>query len=511
MIEHVFVVMLENRSFDHMLGFSALAGIDAKSGRPTTIDGLSGSEANVLASGTRIPVAAGADFVLSGDPGHDFDDVLEQLCGSGALYPDGRGTYPDINNSGFASRWAAKAPSMDPGIVMRGFRPDQLPVLHTLAAEFAVCDHWFSSLPGPTWPNRLFVHAASSAGLDDSPTTLQSVETLLEGYSFANGTIYGRLDASGLNWHIVEGDALPQSLTLGGMVRSAIEGRFISMSQLATQVNDPAFEDRYVFIEPNYGHVLLDGSNFKCGNSQHPLDDMTRGEKLLKDVYELVRNSPHWNRSLLIITYDEHGGFFDHVAPPVAISPNDGPRSSDYSRHNFDFTRLGVRVPAVVISPYTSRGTIDHSVHDHSSVLTTLEKLYALAPLTDRDRGAIGLDSLLPLAKPRMDAPTTLPMPAFSGIDDCEELAEDRLAGALGVAPRELTGAVDPALVGFLQVAVARDLHLAAATSRDVDRAIDTERDRLLETYHGITTKFDAVKYIHRVEQSYRAYRKSRP
>jgi len=355
----------------------------------------------------------------------------------------------------------------------------------------------------------LFVHAASSAGLDDSPTTLQSVETLLDGYKFANGTIYSRLEASGLDWRIVEGDSLPPSLTLGGMIRSAIEGRFISMAQLAAQVSDPSFQDRYVFIEPNYGHVLLDGSNFKCGNSQHPLDDVTRGERLVKDVYELIRNSPIWEKSLLIITYDEHGGFFDHVAPPSAKPPNDGPNSAEYSQHGFDFTRLGVRVPALIISAHTPRGTIDHSVHDHSSVLATLERLFGLAPLTDRDRGAVGLDSLFALAVPRTDAPTFLPPPAVSGIAECDEAGEEKLAGARAVAPDGLGGAVDPALVGFLHVAVARNLHLAAAASHDVDKAKEVEGERLLETYRGVQTKFDAAKYIHDVDRRYRAFRES--
>jgi phospholipase C len=343
-IEHVFVLMFENRSFDHVLGFSALSGTDASTGKATAIDGLTGSESNDLPSGVRVRVAAGADYVLPADPGHGFADVVTQLCGQGAPYSSAAG-HPAINNSGFAASFAAKVPSMDPATIMRAFRPNQLPVMNALAAEFAVCDRWFSSLPGPTWPNRLFVHAASSAGLDDSPTALQSIETLLEGYKFANGTIYDRLDSAGLGWHIVEGDALPPTLTLSGMVKSALSGKFLTMVEFEAQLSDPGFADRYVFIEPSYGHVLADGSNFKCGNSMHPLDDVTRGEQHLKEVYELIRNSPHWEDSLLIVIYDEHGGFFDHVAPPEAIPPNDTTGAGPYSQHNFNFNRLGVRVP----------------------------------------------------------------------------------------------------------------------------------------------------------------------
>src|SRR6266851_736529 len=240
--------MLENRSFDHMLGFSALAGIDAKSGRPTTIDGLTGSEANVLASGTRIPVAAGADFVLSGDPGHDFDDVLEQLCGSGALYPDGRGTYPDINNSGFASRWAAKAPSMDPGIVMRGFRPDQLPVLHTLAAEFAVCDHWFASLPGPTWPNRLFVHSGTSLGRVTMPEGVMNANL----HWYNQTTIYDRLNEKKVAWKVYFGD-IAQSWVLVDQWAPRNMIKYHHMQRFYEDVAEPEGQfPRYVFLEPTY-------------------------------------------------------------------------------------------------------------------------------------------------------------------------------------------------------------------------------------------------------------------
>ena len=216
MVEHVFVLMLENRSLDHMLGFARRDGVDAITGEPTTLEGLTGSESNRLPSGEEIRVSTGAPYSLSIDPGHEFDDVLEQLCGPGARYPGPNGGYPPIDNSGFVSRLAAQLARTkaqgDPSVVMKAFRPDQLPVMHALAAEFTVCDHWFSSLPGPTWPNRCFVHAGSSAGMDDSPSILRSATALLEGYKFSNGTIYDRLDEQGLPWTVVEGDALPQVL-----------------------------------------------------------------------------------------------------------------------------------------------------------------------------------------------------------------------------------------------------------------------------------------------------------
>ena len=509
MIEHFFVLMLENRSFDHMLGLSQIVGVDAATGQATAIEGLVGTEANRLISGLEIPVSDGAGYAMSVDPGHEFADVLEQLCGSSAIYRPGS-PYPPITNSGFATSFARKWPTQDPATIMRCFRPDQIPVLYALATEFGVCDHWFSSLPGPTWPNRLFVHAASSSGLDGSPKGIEHVSAVLEGYKFRNGTTFDRLSAAGRKWHIVEGDELPQSLTLAGLIKSALDGHFLSMEEFARALAAPGFDDQYVFIEPNYGHVLYDGSNFKCGNSQHPLDDVTRGEKLLKYIYELIRNSPHWEKSALIITYDEHGGFFDHVPPPSAIAPQDNP-SPSYGHNGFDFSQLGVRVPAVVVSPYTPAGLIDHAVHDHSSVPATLETLFGLDPLTGRDRAAEPLTAMFPLANPRSDAPTSLPSPADSGLPDCEGELEDRLAASLASSPEHLAGQVDDALVGFVQVAVARQLHLAAKVTGDLESAVASEGDRLLSAYQAITSKFDAVKFIHKTRQDYRSSRASLP
>ena len=151
-IKHVFVLMLENRSFDHMLGFSNLRGRDPFSGQRTQIAGLQGNEENTYQS-TPYRVKSPADFSMTVGPGHEFPDVLEQLSGTGAQYPTA-GKYPPITNSGFVENFVASGGQQNPGEVMKCFGTGQLPVLTALANNFAVCDNWFSSLPGPTWPNR---------------------------------------------------------------------------------------------------------------------------------------------------------------------------------------------------------------------------------------------------------------------------------------------------------------------------------------------------------------------
>ncbi len=163
-IQHVFVLLLENRSFDHLLGFSHLQGIDALTGQSTTLEGLDPArDWNLDPLGNKVTVSSPANWAMPHDPGHEFNDVKVQLCGV-------KGDFPHIDNSGFVADYATVDPA-NPGEIMKCYAPEQVPVIIALAQEFAVCDHWFSSMPGPTWPNRFFIHAASSAGLDHSPST----------------------------------------------------------------------------------------------------------------------------------------------------------------------------------------------------------------------------------------------------------------------------------------------------------------------------------------------------
>src|SRR5208282_6490406 len=189
---------------------------------------------------------------------------------------------------------------------------------------------------------------------------------------------------------------------------------------------------------------------FRCGNSQHPMDDVTRGEKLLKSVYKAIRNSPHWENSLLIITYDEHGGFYDHVPPPIEVAPGDSITDPANNRYNFNFQQLGVRVPTIVISPFIPKGMIDHRVYDHTSVLSTIEAIFGIKSLTARDENAPRLDELLSLTNPRTDTPTTLPDPPESGFS-CNPIKE--FMWWLQSQIKDRSQEIDPAIAGFAHIA----------------------------------------------------------
>jgi len=237
------------------------------------------------------------------------------------------------------------------------------------------------------------------------------------------------------------------------MTVRAAEGCFRDFEDFSPHVSDPGYATSYTFIEPDY-HIM---SDFVGGNSQHPKDDVTRGEALLKQVYEAIRNSPHWENSVLIVTYDEHGGFYDHVPPPRTVAPGDEITDPENNLHNFDFTQLGVRVPAIVISPLIPRNIIDHTVYDHTSALATIEHIFGLLPLTNRDRQANALNHLFSLDTPRTDAPTKLPDPMQSGITYTEEPEESIAAKQVAANPVKAAEPPDPAVHGFLHIAFLRD------------------------------------------------------
>lgn len=491
-IKHIFVLMLENRSFDHMLGATPIKGTDPDTGGPTETARRPDDAFNdvVDATGTvtsHCLVGTGQKRSVGADPGHEFGNTLTMLCGGKPNHP--YPPYPAVNNSGFAQNFAATE-AKDPCSIMLSYRGDDeeggsadVPVITALAREFAVCDHWFSSIPGPTWPNRLFVHAASSAGLDDSPNTGDTLlDELVAGIIFDNGNIYDLVSSENIDWSVYHGDSFPQVMALSGMDLTTIESHFHDMDDFEEDLADGSVAN-YVFIEPDYGDDIT-GNTYKCGNSQHPMDDITHGERLVKRVYEGIRNSKLWDESMLIVTYDEGGGFFDHVRPGGTVAPGDSVTDPVNDHHDFEFEQLGVRVPAIVCSPWIPRNLIDHKTYEHASVPSTVEALWGLPHMTDRDAHALDLTALLTLSSPRTDAPTSLPEAAEPEAECSDDdsgrlgtsasgLRSERPPGAtlidpvtLARAQQENPKAVTSTAAAFFQLVVRRDLMLAPAYER---------------------------------------------
>jgi phospholipase C len=480
-IDRVFVLMLENRAFDHMLGYSDLSGSDAETGAKTSINSLKGNESNAYA-GQMYQVTKSAADTMKNDPVHEFPDVVVQLCGRGAKYPAGGGPYPPINNSGFAESYGDKfgtPQGAGPDRVMACYNPAaQLPVLNALINQFVVCDNWFSSLPGPTWPNRMFAHAASSGGLDHSPKIGEIIGWELgAGFRFPNGTIFDSLQRAGLTRRVYAGDDFP----IVSALRGVGPDDYGPYSYFKDDVQSASYNYNYTFIEPSYD-VL---GNYRNGTSQHPVGDVRKGEALVKSVYESIRNSPCWPNSLLIITWDEHGGFFDHVSPVGAVVPGDTNPRSEYNQFGFRFDQYGVRVPAVVISPRIPRNLIDHRLYDHSSIPATLEQIFQLAPLTRRDAAARSLHALASLQAPRDDAPKALPSPAPME----EEFSLQSVPPVTAADPDA------PADSGNIPVV------LLSAMRQDLQISGPQARQAILNRVQSIKTRGDAEQYLNDVRR----------
>ena len=294
-----------------------------------------------------------------------------------------------------------------------------------------------------------------------------------------------------ISWRLYAGDDFPVVAGLKGILLTDIH----PYSNFLPDVSQPDYPISYTFIEPNYGHVT---SDYKCGTSQHPLDDVTRGEALVKYIYEAIRNSPVWNSSLLIITWDEHGGFCDHMAPPLAIAPGDTGVDHPMNQYHFTFEQYGPRVPAIVISPLIPRNLIDHQMYDHASIPATLEACFGLSAMTQRDANANHLMSLISLSSPRGDAPTVLPAPANSGVGGCDPPVSASAAvtapGGLGAAPpvlRPQDSVNGDNVSGFLQVALRFDLALSAPEQRDI----------ILAQFRSLSTRAEAAQYFDNVRQ----------
>ncbi|KAL2941990.1 Non-specific phospholipase C2, partial [Bienertia sinuspersici] len=357
---------MENRSFDHMLGWM-------KKLNPQ-IDGVTGSESNrVNLSDPGSPVIFYNDtahYKVDPDPGHSFQAMREQIFGSGQA-----GSDPARMN-GFAQQAYTINKSMEMARhVMNGYKPEMVPVYKALVQEFAVFDRWFASVPSSTQPNRLFCSFSYFGGATSYPqrTIFENLES--EGHSF--GIYYQNIPATLFYRNLRKLKHITKFLPYGTFFkRHARQGKLPS----------------YVVVEQRYTDTKAEPAN-----DDHPSHDVYQGQMFVKEVYETLRASPQWNETLFLITYDEHGGFYDHVPTPVSGVPSpDGIVGPEPFLFKFD--RLGVRVPTIAVSPWIKKGTVVHkakgpyptSEYEHSSIAATVKKIFNLSTpfLTKRDAWA---------------------------------------------------------------------------------------------------------------------------
>lgn len=399
-IEHVVVLMLENRSFDSMLG-----GLYPKG---PGFDGLTGNETNPHTGQDNVRVWSSnatdpqTMSIPDPDPGELWTDINMQLFGlNGAP-----GDQPPVMD-GFVDNYVRQTnetpASYKPESIMHYYTPEQVPVINQLAKQFAVCDQWFASAPCQTWPNRFFLHCATAGGYENNSPTH---------FPYMMETTFNRLEEAGRAWKIYFHD-FPQTLTLTKLW--PYTDHFKIFDEFLNDAKNGSLPD-YAFIEPRYF------PDEKLPNDQHPPHNVGMGGELIASVYNAVRSSPLWKKTLLIIIYDEHGGCYDHAPPPIAAPPDDS------NPQPFGFDRYGVRIPAVLISPYIKQGTILRAVQDgnlphngppypfdHTSVFASLRKCFGLStPLTSRDAVAPDLEDVLNMDLPDNDGPqsvTALPYP----------------------------------------------------------------------------------------------------
>jgi phospholipase C len=363
-IEHIVVVMMENHSFDNLLG-------------------MSGRGDGFPLGPNRLPTAACPDG--KGGLVHAFHMPSECMTdGVGNDWNTGHGSYDNGTNLGFVKSSTGES--------MGYFIEDDIPFTWGLASTFPIADRWFCSLLGQTNPNRRYLYAGTSLGLvnDGLPTELPP-----------NGTIFDSFNKHGITWKNYYSDNPSPLVWLGLGAHADILDRLVKMEEFYKDA-DAGTLPQFSMLDPNY----------TIQSEENP-QDIQFGEQYLSDVINAVMQGPKWSKTLLIWTYDEWGGWYDHVPPPAAIPPDDIPPDLPPGSLPGGFDLYGFRVPAGVVSPYARRDFVSHTVYDHTSILKTVETKWNLPALTRRDANASDILAMIDLkAKPAFLTPPRLPYPA---------------------------------------------------------------------------------------------------
>lgn len=397
-IEHVVVLMLENHSFDQILGccqqiYSGLEGVD-----------LSDLKVNKDTNGTSYQQLAMTERRQPIDPHHEVEHVKIQMS------DDMQGFLRDFSQA------YPQSTDLERQYVMGYYPFGFLPATHTLAANFLILDRFHSSVPGPTWPNRFFALSGTSLGRVSMPYDGQHQADILGYFQQDQDTICDRLNEKQIPWKFYFHD-LPLSWIMDHQRRPENAAHYFPIDQFFKDANgDPNQFPEFSYIEPRYR-----GSD---ENDDHPPHDLMKGQKLIADVYNALRaNEELWNKTLLILTYDEHGGFYDHILPPAAIAPDD-------HHEEYTFDQLGVRVPTILISPWVKAG-YNSTVFDHTSILKYLIDKWGLNQLGKRTAVANSIAPLIAeIDNVRTDTPLQIvltPAQLASDDPDADKQAGDSL------------------------------------------------------------------------------------
>jgi phospholipase C len=388
-LRHIVVLMMENRSFDHMLG--ALKKTDPR------INGLTGSESNPDTNGNPVSAQPLADYQdqLVHDPDHHFPGTDLQIFGG----QTGNGRV--ANMQGFVKSYFTQTNDAKLSQeIMYYFKPEKLPVLTTLAKEFALFNGWFSSIPGPTICNRAFAHYGTSFGQ-------VGMNVFYIGKDIES--IYGRMIGARHTAKIYYYDQQSSTMEIVNLLQHQPEV-FGSFSQFIADCNSGKLPD-YSFIEPSYNDHPGQGGGQILACDQHPTHNAHEGERFIGMVYNAIRdNGALWASTALLVVYDEHGGLYDHVVPPACGPDAFTAQPADTGTGvSFAFDRLGVRVPAILISPYVPKGTVvDGRVFEHASIPNTVTQYFLNGDAKRTDREAHSetfLDLLSDNLRPDDDIP----------------------------------------------------------------------------------------------------------
>ncbi len=382
-IDTVVVLMLENRSFDHVFGSLSL-----HEGRDD-VDGLRQNMANPAEDGTLHEIRE-VDVSCQADPPHGWDSSHRQ-------WNRGR-------NDGFVQAHARSNGEAEGPRAMAYQRRAQQPISYALADSYTLCQRWFASVMGPTWPNRFYALAGTSTGLTSNefpttefPTIVDRID-LQRKHALTWSDYYGNIPFAGLLPRRQLDD--PEYVELEKFFEHAEQGKLPSFS----------------FLEPVYGK-----------SSDHPPEHPMLGQLLIASIYQALAKSPQWERCLFVVTYDEHGGFFDHVPPPRT--------DDDHAAQGF--AQLGFRVPTLVVGPWVKQDHVSSVVFDHTSTLAFMERLWELDPLTRRDAAAAELSTLLDEERLLQNKPAKpIELPVIEATE--EELYADPACHGFNILHRQL-------------------------------------------------------------------------